>query len=129
MHCRILGEKKWGGGGVRTHAGFTPLELKSNALTTRPSWFRVFLISRPGVFLNWPLTKEGDFSDSPINLIYLKILSTYYVRKKISPRTTPFCVKTIISRTRSLERKPSGAPFDTRCCTVFASRKRSSCFG
>ena len=24
--------------GVRTHAGIPPLELKSNALTTRPSW-------------------------------------------------------------------------------------------
>ena len=26
--------------GVRTHEGFCPLELKSNALTTRPSWWR-----------------------------------------------------------------------------------------
>ena len=25
--------------GVRTHADICPLELKSNALTTRPSWF------------------------------------------------------------------------------------------
>ena len=26
--------------GVRTHAGICPLDLKSNALTTRPSWLR-----------------------------------------------------------------------------------------
>ena len=28
--------KKNGAGGIRTHAELTPLELKSNALTTRP---------------------------------------------------------------------------------------------
>ena len=28
--------------GVRTHAGIPPLELKSNALTTRPSWSAIF---------------------------------------------------------------------------------------
>ena len=29
--------------GVRTHAGIPPLELKSNALTTRPSWSDIVL--------------------------------------------------------------------------------------
>ena len=33
-------EKKIIRSGVRTHAGMPPLELKSNALTTRPSWLR-----------------------------------------------------------------------------------------
>ena len=31
--------KKFTRSGVRTHAGMPPLELKSNALTTRPSWW------------------------------------------------------------------------------------------
>ena len=31
--------------GVRTHEDLRPLELKSNALTTRPSWFPVRVVS------------------------------------------------------------------------------------
>ena len=34
----LLRLKKNTRSGVRTHAGIPPLELKSNALTTRPSW-------------------------------------------------------------------------------------------
>ena len=35
---RLRHRKKFTRSGVRTHAGMPPLELKSNALTTRPSW-------------------------------------------------------------------------------------------
>ena len=34
--------------GVRTHAGIRPLELKSNALTTRPSWLYFVIVKRSG---------------------------------------------------------------------------------
>ena len=34
-------KKKFTRSEVRTHAGIPPLELKSNALTTRPSWLAV----------------------------------------------------------------------------------------
>lgn len=37
------------GSGVRTHEGICPLDLKSNALTTRPSWCRRALL--PLLFL------------------------------------------------------------------------------
>ena len=33
-------EKEFTRSGVRTHADIRPLELKSNALTTRPSWLK-----------------------------------------------------------------------------------------
>ena len=36
--------------GVRTHEGFCPLELKSNALTTRPSWW---LLCCPFMIWEW----------------------------------------------------------------------------
>lgn len=37
--CYELVPKTFTRSGVRTHADICPLELKSNALTTRPSWF------------------------------------------------------------------------------------------
>ena len=39
-HRERAERKKFTRSGVRTHAGMPPLELKSNALTTRPSWLR-----------------------------------------------------------------------------------------
>ena len=36
---------EWTRSGVRTHADICPLDLKSNALTTRPSWCRRALFS------------------------------------------------------------------------------------
>ena len=38
-NSKVGGKKKSSTGGVRTHADINPLDLKSNALTTRPPYF------------------------------------------------------------------------------------------
>ena len=74
-------------GGVRTHADIHPLDLKSNALTTRPPWFTCATFTPTIVNFLMYVSVE--------NIKYLNFGYSHVVGNLRSHKTTQLCTRVV----------------------------------